>query len=64
MSIKSNKKYKSDNPEDIFDPDSDNAIVIKDLVKNFDDVIAVNGLNLEINTDRSGHSQYHQERVH
>jgi len=48
MSIKSNKKYKSDNPEDIFDPDSDNAIVIKDLVKNFDDVIAVNGLNLEI----------------
>ncbi len=39
---------KLNNPEDIFDPDSENAIVIKDLVKKFGDIIAVNGLNLEI----------------
>jgi ABC-2 type transport system ATP-binding protein len=36
------------NPEDIFDPDGDNAIVIKNLVKKFGDITAVDGLNLEI----------------
>ena len=35
-------------PEDIFDPDGASAIIIKDLVKKFDDVTAVNGINLEI----------------
>lgn len=46
MVIKSKKKnYTS--PEDIFDPNS-KAIIIRDLVKKFDDITAVNGLNLEI----------------
>jgi ABC-type multidrug transport system ATPase subunit len=36
------------NPEDIFDPDGDNAIIIKNLVKKFGDITAVDGLNLEI----------------
>jgi len=34
--------------EDIFDPDAASAIVIKNLVKQFDEVTAVNGINLEI----------------
>jgi len=39
----------SKNPEDIFDPDGNgNAIVIKDLVKQFDDIVAVDGVSLEI----------------
>ncbi len=41
-------KIKREKPEDIFDPDGASAIVIKDLVKKFDDVTAVNGINLEI----------------
>jgi len=41
-------KIKRDKPEDIFDPDGASAIIIKDLVKKFDDVTAVNGINLEI----------------
>ena len=39
---------KREKPEDIFDPDGASAIIIKDLVKQFDDVTAVNGINLEI----------------
>ncbi|MBY9013479.1 MAG: ATP-binding cassette domain-containing protein [Candidatus Lokiarchaeota archaeon] len=39
---------KRQKPEDIFDPDGASAIIIKDLVKQFDDVTAVNGINLEI----------------
>jgi ABC-2 type transport system ATP-binding protein len=39
---------KREKPEDIFDPDGASAIIIKDLVKKFDDVTAVNGINLEI----------------
>ncbi len=41
-------KIKKEKPEDIFDPDGASAIIIKDLVKQFDDVTAVNGINLEI----------------
>ncbi|MHA1239775.1 MAG: ABC transporter ATP-binding protein [Promethearchaeota archaeon] len=41
-------KIKREKPEDIFDPDSASVIIIKDLVKKFDDVTAVNGINLEI----------------
>ena len=41
-------KIKRKKPEDIFDPDGASAIIIKDLVKKFDDVTAVNGINLEI----------------
>ena len=36
------------NPEDILNPDDDNAIVIKGLVKRFGDILAVDDLNLEI----------------
>jgi len=41
-------KIRTEKPEDIFDPDGASAIIIKDLVKQFDDVTAVNGINLEI----------------
>ncbi|NVM45292.1 MAG: ATP-binding cassette domain-containing protein [Candidatus Lokiarchaeota archaeon] len=41
-------KFKKEKPEDVFDPDGASAIIIKDLVKQFDDVTAVNRLNLEI----------------
>ncbi|TET01253.1 MAG: hypothetical protein E3J90_03360, partial [Promethearchaeota archaeon] len=40
-------KIKREKPEDIFDPDGASAIIIKNLVKKFDDVTAVNGINLE-----------------
>ena len=39
---------KAKNPEDIMNPDDENAIIIKGLVKKFDDIIAVDNLNLEI----------------
>lgn len=48
MMIKSDSKNSSKNPEDIFDPDNENAIIIKNLVKQFEDVTAVDGVNLEI----------------
>ena len=48
MLAKSNIKDKPQKPEDVFDPDNNSAIIIKDLVKQFEDVTAVNGLNLEI----------------
>jgi len=35
-------------PEDVFEPDGASAIIIKDIVKQFDDVTAVKRLNLEI----------------
>jgi ABC-2 type transport system ATP-binding protein len=41
-------EIKREKPEDIFDPDGASAIIIKNLVKQFDDVTAVNGINLEI----------------
>ncbi|MHA1461317.1 MAG: ATP-binding cassette domain-containing protein, partial [Promethearchaeota archaeon] len=41
-------KIKREKPEDIFDPDGASAVIIKNLVKQFDDVTAVNGINLEI----------------
>lgn len=41
-------RVKKEKPEDIFDPDGESVIIIKDLVKQFDEVTAVNGINLEI----------------
>jgi len=41
-------RFKTEKPEDVFDPDSESAIIIKDLVKQFEEVTAVNGINLEI----------------
>ena len=41
-------KLKGEKPEDIFDPDGESAIIIKNLVKQFNEVTAVNGINLEI----------------
>ena len=41
-------KDKPKNPDDVFDPDNGYAIIIKDLVKEFEDIKAVNGLNLKI----------------
>jgi ABC-2 type transport system ATP-binding protein len=41
-------RVKKEKPDDIFDPDGESAIIIKDLVKQFDEVTAVNGINLEI----------------
>ena len=48
MNNQENTLEKKEKPEDIFDPDNESAIIIKDLVKKFDDVSAVNGINLEI----------------
>ncbi len=42
------KLSKAKSPEDIINPDDENAIVIEGLVKRFGDVLAVDGLNLEI----------------
>ncbi len=39
---------KSNNPEDIFDPNNNNAIVVKNLVKKFGDITAVNDLSFEV----------------
>ncbi|HEC37538.1 MAG TPA: ABC transporter ATP-binding protein, partial [bacterium] len=39
---------KAKNPEDIMNPDDENAIVIEGLVKRFGDILAVDDLNLEI----------------
>ena len=41
-------KIRRETPENIFVPDGISAIIIKNLVKKFDDVTAVNGINLEI----------------
>ncbi|NVM52270.1 MAG: ATP-binding cassette domain-containing protein [Candidatus Helarchaeota archaeon] len=46
--INANNQNSSKNPEDIFDPDNEHAIIIENLVKQFEDVTAVDGLNLEI----------------
>jgi ABC-2 type transport system ATP-binding protein len=45
---KKNQDINQQKPEDIFDPNNGCAIIIKDLVKRYDDVVAVDGLNLEI----------------
>jgi ABC-2 type transport system ATP-binding protein len=39
-----NKEY----PEDIFDPNNESAIVVENLVKKFDDVVAVNDLSFNV----------------
>lgn len=35
-------------PEDVLDPNNEYAIIIQDIVKKYEDVVAVNGLNLKI----------------
>jgi len=42
------KMSKAKNPEDIINPDDENAIIIEGLVKKFDDILAVDDLSLEI----------------
>jgi len=39
---------KLNNPEDVFDPNTNNAIVVKNLVKKFGDITAVNDLSFEV----------------
>lgn len=39
---------KNKNPEDVFDPDNDSAIIVKNLVKKFGDITAVNDLSFEV----------------
>ena len=41
-------EIKQEKTEDTFDPDGESAIIIKDFVKQFEEVTAVNGINLEI----------------
>ena len=48
MSTKLKNNNSSRLPEDIFEPNNDKAIIVKNLVKKFEDVVAVNGLNFEI----------------
>jgi len=48
MTVEKKKQGKSLSPEDILDPNNDYAIVVQDLVKKYEDVIAVNGLNLKV----------------
>ncbi len=48
MSLKSENKFETANPEDIYDPDQNYAIITKDIVKIFGDITAVNGLNIKI----------------
>ena len=48
MAVEKKKQVKSLSPEDILDPNNEYAIVIQDLVKKYEDVVAVNGLNLKI----------------
>ncbi|MHA2009019.1 MAG: ABC transporter ATP-binding protein [Promethearchaeota archaeon] len=48
MSAKVNNKNIQENPEDIFDPNIDSAIVVKNLVKKFEDIVAVNDLSFEV----------------
>jgi ABC-2 type transport system ATP-binding protein len=48
MSTETNKKNSAEHPEDVFDPNNGNAIVIKNLVKKFEDIIAVNDLSFEV----------------
>lgn len=50
MEIKVKDQIESKAPEDILDPNSDYAIIIQNLVKKFDDITAVNDLNLQIKT--------------
>jgi ABC-2 type transport system ATP-binding protein len=39
---------KINNPEDVFDPNNDSAITVKNLVKTFGDITAVNDLSFEV----------------
>jgi ABC-2 type transport system ATP-binding protein len=41
-------EIKQEKPEDTFDPDGESAIIIKDLVKQFGEITAVNGITLDI----------------
>ena len=35
-------------PEDVLDPNNEYAIILQDIVKKYEDVVAVNGLSLKI----------------
>ncbi|MFX1572272.1 MAG: ABC transporter ATP-binding protein [Promethearchaeota archaeon] len=48
MSIRKNYRYLSIVPEDVVDPNAGYGIKVKNLVKRYNGVIAVNNLNLEI----------------
>jgi ABC-2 type transport system ATP-binding protein len=48
MNVKMENNYTTVNPEDIYNPDNGKAIVVKNLVKKFGDITAVNDLSLEI----------------
>jgi ABC-2 type transport system ATP-binding protein len=48
MSIKSENKFETAHPEDIYEPDQNYAIITKEIVKRFGDITAVDGLNIKI----------------
>lgn len=48
MGIEEKSQLKSSSPEDIEDPNNEYAIIIQDLMKKYEDVVAVNGLTLKI----------------
>ncbi len=48
MHAKIKKSRATDGPEDVYDPEHGKAIIIKNLVKKFEDVTAVNDLSFEV----------------
>ncbi|MFX1402808.1 MAG: ABC transporter ATP-binding protein [Promethearchaeota archaeon] len=48
MAIEKKNQGISLSPEDIIDPNDEYAIIIQDLVKKYEDVVALNGLNLKV----------------
>ena len=42
------KSRATDGPEDVYDPEHGKAIIIKNVVKKFEDVTAVNDLSFEV----------------
>jgi len=48
MDLTLNNNIKKSHPEDIYEPNQEYAIIIKNIVKKFGDITAVNNLNLKI----------------
>jgi len=48
MSLKSENKFETAHPEDIYEPDQNYAVVTKEIVKRFGDITAVDRLNIKI----------------
>ena len=48
MLAKFKKSRSSNGPEDVYDPEHGKAIIIKNLVKKFDDITAVNDISFEV----------------